>query len=88
MANDTHDNDNFDPWSSIGLQALLIVNRLRLQAQIANLEEQKPYEEHAQADDSSHRGEGILDQRAADDRRLGEIGGDVDRQRAGRHPRK
>jgi hypothetical protein len=37
----THDNDNEpNPWSSVGLQAAMILNRLRLQAQIS--EEQNP----------------------------------------------
>jgi hypothetical protein len=34
------DNDNTNPWSSIGLQAALIVNKLRVQAQLT--EKQNP----------------------------------------------
>ncbi len=71
------DNDNFDPWSSIGLQALLILNRLRLQTQVANLEEQKPYETDAERNDRNHRSDSVLDAGASAGH-LGEITGDVD----------
>jgi hypothetical protein len=43
MTRGTHDNDNEpDSWCSIGLQAALIVNKLRLQAQLT--EKQHPPE--------------------------------------------
>lgn len=34
-------NDNFDPFSAIGLQAALIVNKLRLQAQLLSIDEKQ-----------------------------------------------
>ena len=36
----SHDNDNSDPFSAIGLQAALIVNKLRLQAQLVNFDKE------------------------------------------------
>jgi hypothetical protein len=36
MENDTHDEPN--PWRSFGLQAALIVNRLRCQAQLSKMQ--------------------------------------------------
>lgn len=41
MVRDTHD-DEPNTWLSIGLQAALIVNKLRVQAQLTKIDEQKP----------------------------------------------
>jgi hypothetical protein len=44
-------NDNSDPFSAIGLQAALIVNKLRLQAQLADKTERDvPREQEGRAD--------------------------------------
>jgi hypothetical protein len=40
MVRDTQDNEP-NPWSSIGLQAALIVNKLRLQAQLTDTNEKQ-----------------------------------------------
>ena len=34
---DTHDNDNFDPWTSLGLATAMLLNRLRCAAQLLDL---------------------------------------------------
>ena len=34
---DTHDNDNFDPWTSLGLATAMLLNRLRCMAQLRDL---------------------------------------------------
>ena len=48
-----HDNDNFDPFSAIGLQAALIVNKLRLQTQLTKIAE----EHHEDAGSDGDRGD-------------------------------
>jgi len=55
MKDDTHiANDNEpDPWSSIGLQAAMIVNKLRLQAQ---LDSAKQENEGREGDTNAGRG--------------------------------
>jgi hypothetical protein len=44
MRNDTHDNelDNFDPWSSLGLQTAMILNRLQIKARLLELQTETP----------------------------------------------
>jgi hypothetical protein len=38
MKNDTHhDNDDFDPFTSLGLQTAMLLNRLRISAQLLEL---------------------------------------------------
>lgn len=41
-AMDTHDNDNFDPWTSLGLATAMVLNRLHCQAQLLELETDSP----------------------------------------------
>ncbi len=58
MVKDTHGNNDNEPnpWSSIGLQAMLIVNKLRVQAQ---LREEPKLED---VGDNSDRGGGRADE--------------------------
>ena len=51
-----HDNDNEpNPWSAIGLQAALIVNKLRCQAQLTNANEKQ--DEEGKSDPAPSRGD-------------------------------
>jgi hypothetical protein len=51
-----HDNDNEpNPWSAIGLQAALIVNKLRVHAQLT---EQKTADDETKTDKDERTGEG------------------------------
>lgn len=48
------DNDNEpDPFSAIGLQAALIVNKLRLQAQLANIDKEHDEDAGSESDASN-----------------------------------
>lgn len=51
----THDNDNENPWSSIGLQAAMIVNRLRCQAQLLELQTDKKQNEQPSSEPNPGR---------------------------------
>jgi hypothetical protein len=65
-------NDNFDPWQSIGLQAALIVNKLRCQAQLSDANEKQDSErsddrngtDRSEQDSEQHRA--YVDQRLRD----------------------
>lgn len=60
------DNDNEpDPFSAIGLQAALIVNKLRLQAQLANFAEEHHEGATGQGDASSEKENTSADHREA-----------------------
>lgn len=50
----THANDDKEPFTSIGLQTLLILNRLRLQALLMQIDEDqnKPSESETDASDN------------------------------------
>jgi hypothetical protein len=53
-------NDNLDPWTSIGLQTNLILNRLRCQTQLRELTSEekkgeKPSENHDPGDNDQRR---------------------------------
>jgi len=60
-----HDNDDFDPWTSLGLATAMVLNRLRCQAQLLELqtdepkpgiENDKPKSDRSQkADSEAHR---------------------------------
>ena len=71
-----HDNDNEpNPWSAIGLQAALIVNRLRCQAQLT--EKQNPPENDGNTGNKRNRGDGpkdhVPDEAADIERRIADI---------------
>lgn len=42
MKNDTHTNDNFNPWQSIGWQANLILNKLRIRLRLDEEKNEQP----------------------------------------------
>lgn len=69
----THDNDNSDPWCSIGLQAALIVNKLRLQAQLTNSNEQKNEDRKCEPDPGSGDEQKRAEQREYVEQRLREL---------------
>ena len=71
-----HDNDNEpNPWSAIGLQAALIVNKLRCQAQLT--EKQNPPENDGNTGNKRNRGDGpkdhVPDEAADIERRIADI---------------
>jgi hypothetical protein len=63
----THANDNFDPWSSIGLAASMILNRLRNERLLLELRE----EQQEEAQGNAQRCE-------ANDKEARENGSDID----------
>jgi hypothetical protein len=79
---DTHD-DEPTRWTSIGWQALLITNRLRCQAQLSNIDEQKTEsdDERSSSGDEEKR---ALEHLEFVDRRLRELGRFEDRARGKR----
>jgi hypothetical protein len=42
MKKETLTQDNFDPWTSLGLQTAMLLNRLRIQAQLLELQTDSP----------------------------------------------
>jgi len=70
-----HDNDNEpNPWSAIGLQAALIVNRLRCQAQLTEKQNPPENDERATGDKNSKTAEKQPDdERAYIEHRLREL---------------
>jgi hypothetical protein len=64
MARDTHDNDDLNPWTSIGLQTNLILNRLRCDAQIREL---MKIDEQKQEQSEGKRQSGAQDNQRADE---------------------
>jgi hypothetical protein len=67
MKNDTHhDNDDFDPFTSLGLQTAMLLNRLRIKAQLLEFAseqkeggEEKPESENETKDRPAHHREQI-----------------------------
>jgi len=62
----THANDNFDPFTSLGLQTAMLLNRLRIQAQLLELtseekegSEEKPESENQAKDRPGHHSEDV-----------------------------
>jgi hypothetical protein len=73
MRNDTHhDNDDFNPWTSIGLQTAMLLNRLRIQAQLLELQTDSPEKgvENDKADNERATREEKEDQRRFVERRF------------------
>lgn len=54
----THDNDNFDPWTPLGLATAAILNRLHCQAQLLELtsEQKEAREEKAESENQAKEG--------------------------------
>jgi hypothetical protein len=73
MRNNTHyDNDDFNPFTSIGLATAMLLNRLRIQAQLLELQTDSP-EKGVENDKANNEGaarEEKEDQRRLVERRL------------------
>jgi hypothetical protein len=59
-------NDDFDPWTSIGLQTAMLLNRLRIQAQLLELQTDEKQNEQSGSDPNAGNAD---EQRAEDQRR-------------------
>jgi hypothetical protein len=85
MKNDTHDNDNFDPWSSLGLATAMILNRLRNQRVLLELADDKHEKSQRDTGGGSAEKEKEEANREYVDQRLRELAAFEDRARGKRN---
>jgi hypothetical protein len=69
----THANDNFDPWSSIGLAASMILNRLRNERLLLELREEQQEEAQGNAQPDRHEEQKAKDHSEYVNHRLREL---------------